>query len=426
MTQSPTSEDTVDRRAILFAAVWRWHGIAGLLVAPLLMISAITGGIYLFPQEVDALQFPDYYAPPTPGAAPLSQQVAAATQLVPGLIPVKITVAPELNRPTEIQWMDEDGQTTTVVVDPGSGEARGKFLESTRLTANAFQIHTDLFAGYWGGVLLECGACWGLVLMITGLYLWWPRGNRRWFSALRPRLSTPGAPRWRELHAVLSVWLAIPAAMLLLTGLPWTAVWGDFFNHTATAAGSGFPNEVFWWRPKSTAAADAPRLTLDEIAQAVKGREFPRVLEFHWPRSAEDTWLVRGAMGYDPALSRYSFVDPRSGVILDERDWQDIGLMQRPVSYGVALHMGLLFGNPNRLLSLWGVIGVLVMTLTAPILWWKRRQGRTTLFPPPADLRLLPRWSWVLIAVLALLLPVAGVTFLAALCLGWLRRRVWP
>ncbi|MBV9509587.1 MAG: PepSY domain-containing protein [Caulobacteraceae bacterium] len=41
----------------LYAAVWRWHFIAGLLVLPVLVMMAITGGAYLFQPELDHLAY---------------------------------------------------------------------------------------------------------------------------------------------------------------------------------------------------------------------------------------------------------------------------------------------------------------------------------------------------------------------------------
>ena len=39
----------------LYRAVWRWHFYAGLLVLPFMITLAITGGLYLFKDELDAL-----------------------------------------------------------------------------------------------------------------------------------------------------------------------------------------------------------------------------------------------------------------------------------------------------------------------------------------------------------------------------------
>ncbi|CAN0580383.1 unnamed protein product, partial [Ectocarpus sp. 12 AP-2014] len=44
----------------LYRAVWRWHFYAGLLVLPFLITLAVTGGIYLFRDEVDQLVHRDF------------------------------------------------------------------------------------------------------------------------------------------------------------------------------------------------------------------------------------------------------------------------------------------------------------------------------------------------------------------------------
>ncbi|MDQ8028693.1 MAG: PepSY domain-containing protein, partial [Brevundimonas sp.] len=36
-----------------YRAVWRWHFYAGVLVMPFLMLLALTGGLYLFKDEID-------------------------------------------------------------------------------------------------------------------------------------------------------------------------------------------------------------------------------------------------------------------------------------------------------------------------------------------------------------------------------------
>ena len=39
----------------LYRAVWRWHFYAGLLVLPFMITLAITGGLYLFKDDIDAV-----------------------------------------------------------------------------------------------------------------------------------------------------------------------------------------------------------------------------------------------------------------------------------------------------------------------------------------------------------------------------------
>ncbi len=40
-------------------------------------------------------------------------------------------------------------------------------------------LHGQLLAGRWGSYLVELAASWAIVLILTGLYLWWPRQAER-------------------------------------------------------------------------------------------------------------------------------------------------------------------------------------------------------------------------------------------------------
>ena len=41
----------------LYRAIWRWHFFAGLLAVPFMISLAVTGGLYLFNDEIDASLF---------------------------------------------------------------------------------------------------------------------------------------------------------------------------------------------------------------------------------------------------------------------------------------------------------------------------------------------------------------------------------
>ena len=43
-----------------YRTVWRWHFYAGLLVLPVLCLMALTGGLYLFKDEIDAAVYRPY------------------------------------------------------------------------------------------------------------------------------------------------------------------------------------------------------------------------------------------------------------------------------------------------------------------------------------------------------------------------------
>ena len=41
----------------VYRAFWRWHFYAGLVVLPFMMLLAVTGGLYLFKDEIEAVLY---------------------------------------------------------------------------------------------------------------------------------------------------------------------------------------------------------------------------------------------------------------------------------------------------------------------------------------------------------------------------------
>src|SRR3546814_19442250 len=57
------------------------------------------------------------------------------------------------------------------------GRVLGAIDPDRRLSAVVQRIHGSLLMGVSGGILVELAASWAMVLILTGLYLWWPRGR---------------------------------------------------------------------------------------------------------------------------------------------------------------------------------------------------------------------------------------------------------
>ena len=76
-----------------------------------------------------------------------------------------------------------------------------------------------------GSWLLELGACWAVVMIASGLYLWWPR-ERSFRQALVPRLRQGPRVAMIDLHAIVAVLFSGFLLLFLLTALPWTDFWG--------------------------------------------------------------------------------------------------------------------------------------------------------------------------------------------------------
>jgi uncharacterized iron-regulated membrane protein len=224
-----------------YRAIWRWHFYAGLIVAPFLLILAVTGAIYLFNDEIDDALRPQlrFVAPHAEILAP-SRLIGAALALHPGAA-TRIDLPTANDRSALVFVTPAHGDPVRVAVDPGTGKVLGAFVYNRTLVGFADAMHGSLTIGTVGDRIVELAACWALVLIATGLYLWWPRGRRGLAGLLYPRLRAGGRLFWRDLHATTGLWTVALIAFLLLTGLPWAGIEGDILQRSTAALGIGYP-----------------------------------------------------------------------------------------------------------------------------------------------------------------------------------------
>ena len=196
---------------------WRWHFYAGLFVAPFMILLALTGIIYLFKPQLDPLLY-DHLINVSPGLHNLSadDQLQRVQATYPqGHISQYL---PPINAERSAQFvLSNAGRQLNVFINPYSGEVLGEQDAKLNLQAVARALHGELMIGTLGDRLVELAAGWGVVLVVSGLYLWWPRGQSA-AGILWPRLSRRGRVLWRDLHAVTGFWGAALLLFMLISG----------------------------------------------------------------------------------------------------------------------------------------------------------------------------------------------------------------
>ena len=206
---------------------WRWHFYAGLFVIPFMIMLSLTGIIYLFKPQLDQLMYADLLQVEASGPPLSADEMLGRVRAVypQGSIGKYL---PPADANSSAQFVVKVGERTrTVFVDPYQGAILGTQDTRNNLQALARAVHSDLLIGTPGDRLIELAAGWGVVLVVSGLYLWWPRG--RGAGVLWPRLSAGGRLFWRDLHAVTGFWSALLLLFMLLTGMTWTGFWGKQF-----------------------------------------------------------------------------------------------------------------------------------------------------------------------------------------------------
>ncbi|ASW01318.1 PepSY-associated TM helix domain-containing protein [Paraburkholderia aromaticivorans] len=227
-----------------YRTLWRWHFYAGLFVMPFLLVLAITGTLYCFQPQIEPLLYPQrlIVAPQAVPRLPAEALLAhARSAMPPNATAVTAVVANDPRRSAEFVFRLAHGDKQSVYVNPYTGAVLGTLSVERRFMQVDRMLHRKLLLGKPGELLMELAACWTLVMIGTGVALWWPREKTTARNALLPRFALKGRPLWRNVHAVMGIWLALGALLFVLSGLPWTGSWGKQFKALASAANLGAP-----------------------------------------------------------------------------------------------------------------------------------------------------------------------------------------
>ena len=445
-----------------YRAVWRWHFYAGLFVVPFLLMLSVTGIIYLFKPQLDAVMYRELlYVAPRPQRVTPAEQVAAVRQTYPGAQVVTFRPAAGEGHSSQLDIRTSEGQNLTVFVNPHNALVLGATDRDWNLQAVAVKLHGELMIGRPGDWLVELAACWGLVLIISGLYLWFPRQDSRVWGTLLPRLNLRDRRIfWRDLHAVPGFYGALVVAFLIVTGLPWADFWGNNFarvwshvppqkmadvpkSKVLTGSLNSTTEKTVPWAveqlplPQSAghaghgqhaspapptlnapAAAIAP-VSLDDIVALAQKMGVREGFAVALPQSAEGVYTISAPPG-DPPRQATLHVDQYSGEVLADVRWRDYGAVPKAVEMGIAIHEGKYFGLANQLLMLAAALVVILLSLSGTVMWWRRRPAKRLGAPPmPKN---FPVWKGAvaIIVVMGLAFPLVGVSLAGVLLLDYM------
>ena len=395
--------------AQLGAILARVHFYAGVFVAPFLIIAALSGALYAVAPTLEKLVYHDQItAPPSSTVLPLEQQIAAAQAQFPGLDVVQIWPADHPGTATRILFADdslENGLERAVFVDPGTATVQGDLssysgLGELPVRSWISSLHRDLHLGPPGEVYSELAASWLLILTLTGLVLWWRkvRSTRHGkTSTMSPFLrGIPTRPGSRQkvmsLHATLGTWFTIAILGIAMTGLTWSTFAGANIDtvvdkmswrseplQTSLAenapASAGEHSEHQGHTP-TAAAFQVPVDQAPEVLAVARQAGLDGPVRIFPPAEADTAWKVSERWVPWTFSSDSIAIDGATGRVVDTQDFDDLSLYSKLSSWGIYLHMGILFGLPLQIALAATALAIVAMAILGYRMWWKRRPTR--------------------------------------------------
>ena len=421
-------------------ALSRLHKFAGVIIAPFLIVAALSGFLYALAPTFEPWIYHDEVTATAQGSPrSLDEQIAAAQRQHPDGTLVRVEPSEDPQETTRVLFDDptapSSSYTHAVFVDPVDLHITGELQQYGGSRALPFRTwasngHRTLWLGEPGRLYAELAASWLGALSILGLYLWLKRKQR---NKKQPS-------KVLALHARVGAWLLPGFLFLTVTGLTWSLVAGTSIGKVR--------EELNWKEPSvATSVAEAGASTgagehanhaehvghaghaghtgnhdAAELAGAQTAESTARiqgltgVLEMTPPEKPGDAWGVREARAAFKLRSDAVAVTP-NGEVIDRINSADWPLAAQLTSWLIQLHMGTLFGIYSQVALAVLALGLLVVSIAGLWMWWKKpRRSLPELKITPAVLA-----GGVAYSIIA---PLFGASLLLFFVGDWIVRRL--
>ncbi|UKK83667.1 PepSY domain-containing protein [Sphingopyxis sp. BSN-002] len=403
-----------------------------------MLVLSVTGAAYLFKPQLDRWEESAWRGLSSEGAVDADAQVAAALAGNPGASFHYYRIPEAAGDAAVVHIGLSGGAMRDVAVSP-QGRVIGTVDPDARWSAWLARLHGSLLAGRSGRLLVELAASWAIVLILTGLYLWWPRG-RGLAGIVWPRLSLGGRTALRDLHTVRGFWVSGLALILLFTALPWTDVWAGGFR--AIRAEMGWVAGVPDWKGGADPHAAHDHHAMASAAPRPQGPEHRAPLAYivlraraeHMPAPAiiqppgapnmfgppnGNVWTLTTQTQNRPQVRKVSY-DPATSLEVSRSGFADKHVIDRVVNIGIAWHEGQLFGLANQIVGVVTALALFTLAISGFLMWRRRKPEDVLGAPSPSRDPARLRGVAAIILLLAAFLPMLA----ASLALLWIVDRL--
>ena len=358
-----------------------WLGLTSGLVV---FIIAMTGCLYAFKTEIEnTVQSYRFVAPEAVVKYLPSQMKEIAEQQLPGKN-IHAVLYPGEDRAVRAIFYQEEPDYYYFYVY--MNQYTGEVLKVKDMNADFFQFIIDGHFYLWlphsiGQKVTATATLIFLVMIITGLFLWWPKNK----NATKQRFTIKWNARWRrknyDLHNVLGFYVTWVAIILASTGLVWGFQW---FAKTVYALAGGEKSTVY-----NEPLSDTTRMArsglppIDRVFEKMKA-EYPdeTIIEVHPPVNASSVIAANA----NPDLGTYwkrdfRYFDQYSLVELPVDHlygrFENADGADKLIRMNYDIHVGAILGLPGKIIAFMASLLCASLPVTGVYIWWGRQNRKS-------------------------------------------------
>ncbi|MFC0774174.1 PepSY-associated TM helix domain-containing protein [Terrimonas alba] len=290
----------------------------------------------------------------------------------------------------------DESKYELIFLNPYSGEV----LKHKNMNRDFFRIVLDGHFYLWlphhiGQPIVASATLIFLVMMITGLILWWPRSK----AARKQRFTIKWSARWRrknyDLHNVLGFYITWIAIFIAITGLVFGFQW--------------FAQSVYW----VTSGGEAMVEHQHPVSDTTKPATIANMADYLWQQHKKDvkpnesiavyfanlpTDPVEVIVNHRPGTyynADYFHYDQYTGQNLKvlgswDGKFSEANLADKIARMNYDIHVGAVLGLPGKILAFFGSLIAASLPVTGFMIWWGRRKKSKA---KPADKEIAEKMS---------------------------------
>ena len=271
----------------------------------------------------------------------------------------------------------------SVYVDQYTGEIKGKY-ERPAFFVTMFRLHRWLLdsmkadgGAFWGKMIVGVSTLLFVVVLISGIVIWWPRTRKALKNSLRISVGRGFRRFWYDLHVAGGMYALFFLLAMALTGLTWSFGWyrTGFYKVFGVEVQQGGAHGGVTRR--GGRGSDQPGKNVSHSSSYVCWQQVYEQLALNNPGYKQIT-LSDGAanvsfntFGNQRASDRYKF-NPHSGKIDKVVLYKDAEKAGKIRGWIYSVHVGSWGGMLTRLLTFIAALIGATLPLTGYYLWIKR------------------------------------------------------
>ncbi len=213
----------------IFSKIHLWLSIPfGVIMA----IVSFSGAMLVFEKELTEYFNRDFYfvEQVTAEPIPVGKVARIVAQTLPDSVTVTgVTVFADPARAYQVSLSQP--RRASVYVDQYNGEIKGRY-ERGAFFSTMFRLHRWLLDSmkpdggiFWGKMIVGTSTLLFVIVLISGLIIWWPRTKKGLKNRLKIVTNKGGHRFWFDLHVAGGFYTLLLLLVMALTGLTWSFRW---------------------------------------------------------------------------------------------------------------------------------------------------------------------------------------------------------